>query len=181
MASTSAGPDRIRAYTIRGYLGAIFSRGMDTLAARLNALGVVCTVHPEAGPLGWPYGNVGALTAEAAKSARQGFRLVLIGHSMGGDAALRIAQNLEKKKIAVPLVVCFDPTRFGAPAIPANVGRAICFYQRVDPIGGSKITPGPGFRGTLVQEKHNQLHSRLDDDPALHARVLAEISKLKER
>lgn len=178
MTSISTGADPIRAFAIRGYLGAVFSRGMDALAARLRAAGIAASVHAEAGFLGWPYGNVPAIAAEAVQAARRGKRIVLIGHSMGGDAALKVAVRLAADRIAVPLLVCFDPTRFGAPPVPANVGRAICFYQSIGPIGGGRLVAGTGFAGSLVQERHNMLHSRLDDAPALHARVLGEVAKL---
>jgi hypothetical protein len=44
---------------------------------------------------------------------------------MGADAALKVAVRLETVGIAVPLVVCFDPTSFrllfGPPPVPKNV------------------------------------------------------------
>ncbi|NWG26796.1 MAG: hypothetical protein HXY30_20650 [Pseudorhodoplanes sp.] len=175
---------RIRGYAIRGLAGGpplYFSRGMDTLADRLKALGVTCSVHAQ----GWllhPYGNVGTILADALQAAQAGARIVLIGHSMGADAALKVAVRLGENKIAVPLVVCFDPTSFrallGPPPVPPNVGCALNFYQKVDPVGRGTLRAAPGFRGRLIQERHDQAHVTLDDDPKLHARVVAEVKTL---
>ncbi len=109
---------------------------------------------------------------------------MLIGHSMGADAALKVAAQLEAARIAVPLVVCFDPTSFrllfGPPPVPANVGRALCFYQKISPLGRGLLKAAPGFKGALIQEQVATIHSAVDDDPALHARVLAEVKALQQ-
>jgi pimeloyl-ACP methyl ester carboxylesterase len=113
----------------------------------------------------------------------KGARPVLIGHSMGADAALKVAQRLDALRIAVPLVVCFDPTSFtlvfGPPPVPKNVSRALCFYQKISPLGRGVLKAAPGFAGTLVQERVARIHSNVDDDPALQRRVLAEIEALR--
>ena len=175
---------KLRGYAIRGLAGGpplYFSRGMDTLAHRLTALGVTCSVHAQ----GWllhPYGNVGAIFADALQAARGGARIVLFGHSMGADAALKVAVRLGEAKIAVPLVACFDPTSFrallGPPPVPPNVSCALNFYQKVDPVGRGTLRAAPGFRGRLIQERHDQAHVALDDDPKLHARVIDEVKTL---
>jgi pimeloyl-ACP methyl ester carboxylesterase len=116
-------------------------------------------------------------------AAANGSRPVLIGHSMGADAALRVAVQLEAARVAVPLVVCFDPTSFrllfGAPPVPSNVARALCFFQKITPLGRGTLKASSGFKGALIQEQVATIHSAVDDDPALHARVLAEVKKLQ--
>jgi pimeloyl-ACP methyl ester carboxylesterase len=175
----------IRGYAIRGLAGGpplYFSRGMDTLANRLRLVGADCSVHAQ----GWllhPYGNVEAVFADALKAARSGARIVLAGHSMGADAALKVAVKLGAAKVSVPLVACFDPTSFsgallGPPPVPANVGCALNFYQKVDPVGRGTLRPATGFKGRLIQERHDQPHVTLDDDPALHARVVNEVRSM---
>lgn len=184
MTDASFGAARLRAFAIRGLAGGAplhFSHGMDVLAGKLRALGVTCSVH-EQGSLLRPYGEVARIGADALRAAKAGARPVLIGHSMGADAALKVAVQLDAHAVAVPLVVCFDPTSFklvfGPPPVPKNVARALCFYQKVAPLGRGVLRPGPGFSGTLVQERHDQMHSRLDDDPALHVRVVEEVRRL---
>jgi pimeloyl-ACP methyl ester carboxylesterase len=175
----------LRAFLIHGLAGGrpfYFSGGLDALAGKLRAQGVSASVH-EQGSLLRPYGNVGALTALALAAVRGGARPVLIGHSMGADAALKVAVQLAASQVAVPLVVCFDPTSFrllfGPPPVPNNVARALCFYQKISPLGRGVLKAGPGFKGTLVHERVAEIHSVVDDDPALQARVLTEIAALR--
>lgn len=119
------------------------------------------------------------IAAAAIRAAKLGARIVLVGHSYGGDAALMIAGRLSDEDVPVPLLVAFDPTWFGAPPVPGNVVRAIGFYQKIDPVGRGELKPSSDFDGDLVSEKHNEPHIRIDDDPVLHARVLAEVARLK--
>jgi pimeloyl-ACP methyl ester carboxylesterase len=175
----------LRAFLIHGLAGGrpfYFSGGLDVLARKLNAQGVSASVHAQ-GSFLRPYGEVGAIAAAARAAAGEGARPLLIGHSMGADAALKVAVQLEAARVAVPLVVCFDPTSFrlmfGAPPVPANVARALCFYQKISPLGRGMLKVAPGFKGALLQEQVATIHSAVDDDPALHARVLAEVKALQ--
>lgn len=175
----------LRAFLIHGLAGGrpfYFSAGLDALARKLNAQGVSASVHPQ-GSLLRPYGEVGAIAQAALAAAGKGARPVLIGHSMGADAALKVAVQLDLARVAVALVVCFDPTSFrllfGPPPVPPNVMRVLCFYQKISPLGRGVLRAAPGFKGTLVQEQVSTIHSAVDDDPALHARVLAEVTALQ--
>ncbi len=176
---------RLRVFLIHGLAGGrpfYFSGGMDALARKLNAHGIAASVH-EQGSFLRPYGGVEAVAAAALAAANKGARPVLIGHSMGADAALKVAMRLNASRIAVPLVVCFDPTSFslvfGPPPVPGNVARALCFYQKISPLGRGVLKAGPGFKGALIQERVSTIHSAVDDDPKLQARVLAEIAALR--
>ncbi len=184
MSSDNTGA-RLRVFLIQGLAGGRpfhFSGGLDVLTRKLKAQGIAASVH-EQGSFLRPYGNVGAVTAAARDAAANGARPVLIGHSMGADAALKVAVQLGAARVAVPLVVCFDPTSFkllfGPPPVPPNVTRALCFYQKISPLGRGLLKAAPGFKGALIQERVATLHSAVDDDPALQARVLAEIAALR--
>lgn len=174
----------LHVFLIRGLAGGrpfFFSGGMDALANRLNRAGIVASVY-EQGALLRPYGRVEVITAAAMAAVRRGARPVLIGHSMGADAALKVAVALAAENIAVPLVVCFDPTSFrllfGPPPVPANVERALCFYQKVSPLGRGILKAAPDFEGTLIQERIANFHSAIDDDPVLQQRVMDEVQQL---
>ena len=173
-----------RVFLIRGLAGGRpfhFSGGMDALARKLKAAGIAASVH-EQGSISRPYGEVDTIAAAAVAAAREGKRPILVGHSMGADAALKVAVKLSGERIAVPLVVCFDPTSFrllfGPPAVPANVERALCFYQKISPLGRGMLKAAPGFKGVLVQEQVGTFHSAVDDDPVLQQRVVSEIQQL---
>jgi pimeloyl-ACP methyl ester carboxylesterase len=175
----------LRAFLIHGLAGGrpfFSSGGLDVLARKLNAQGVVASVHAQ-GSFLRPYGEVGAIAQAALAAAGKGERPILIGHSMGADAALKVAVKLAAARIAVPLLVCFDPTSFrlllGPPPVPANVARALCFYQKISPLGRGVLKASKGFSGALIQERIATIHSAVDDDPKLQARVLAEIETLR--
>jgi pimeloyl-ACP methyl ester carboxylesterase len=175
----------VHAFAIRGLAGGApfhFSGGMDAIAQKLLRIGVPSAVHDQ-GSFLRPYGEVSRICAAALRTAEQGAQPVLIGHSMGADAALKVAEQLDAQGVRVPLIVCFDPTSFrllfGPPPVPKNVGRAICFYQKLTPLGRGVLRPAANFTGTLIQERHDRIHSRLDDDPALQARVISEVERLK--
>lgn len=166
----------IHIFTIRGLAGSIFSRGMDELAAKLAALAsVTASVHAHGV---FRCENVPNIARRALQAARLGARIVLVGHSYGGDAALMVAARLGAEKVSVPLLAAFDPTWFGAPPVPANVTRAIGFHQKVDPVGRGVLRPGNGFSGELVNIRHDAPHVRMDNDPVLHARVMTEVRRL---
>lgn len=174
----------LRAFAIRGLAGGApfhFSGGMDAIAARLRRIGVLCDVFDQ-GSFLRPYGEVPRIFEAALRAAGESRRSVLIGHSMGADAALKVAALLDGRGVKVPLVVCFDPTSFrlvfGPPPVPKNIGRAICFYQKISPLGRGVLRARPGFSGQLVQEQHARIHSRLDDDPVLQSRVVEEVERL---
>ena len=177
-------PSSVHAFAIRGLAGGApfhFSGGMDRIAVMLRRIGVTCDVHDQ-GSFLRPYGGVPRIFDAALRAASEGRQPVLVGHSMGADAALKVAALLDARSVRVPLVACFDPTSFkllfGPPPVPKNVGRAICFYQKITPLGRGVLRAGSGFSGRLIQEQHPRIHSRLDDDPALQARVVKEVERL---
>jgi pimeloyl-ACP methyl ester carboxylesterase len=97
---------------------------MDALARKLEAAGIAASVH-EQGSFLRPYGGVDTIAAAAAAAARGGKRPILVGHSMGADAALKVAVKLSGERIAVPLVVCFDPDQLSS-AVWAAAGSGEC-------------------------------------------------------
>jgi pimeloyl-ACP methyl ester carboxylesterase len=175
----------VRAFLIYGLIGGPFpyglgySLGLDVLRDKLVAAGIKASTHVEGVVL--PHTNVGHIAALATRAARAGNRIVLLGHSMGADAAVKIAMRLGEEKLAVDLLVGLDPTKFFCPPIPANVVRAICFYQKEfgDYLGRGRFSPAHDFTGECVNERVPYGHKVMDDAPELHARVLAEAGKLR--
>jgi hypothetical protein len=151
-------------YLLRGLMN-IFSLGMDTLAEELSRRGVNATVenHSE-----WQ-----SLADQAAANYRAGREgpIILIGHSLGADAVMEMADYLGTKGVPVALVVPFDGTE-SFPA-SANVARVLNFTQHYF------MQRGPGFHGSLVnvdlRSDPNIDHLTIDKSPRLHARVIAEV------
>jgi alpha-beta hydrolase superfamily lysophospholipase len=153
-------------YLFRG-LADVFSTGMDTLADELNKRGVPATSHSHTD---WKEIADKAAADYKAKKERP---IILIGHSLGADAAMEMADYLGDKGIPVALVVPFDGTQ-SFPA-PGNVARVINFTQR----DYAYMRPGPGFRGSLnnidLSSDPDLNHLNIDKSPKLHARVIREV------
>ena len=178
---------QVRAFLIYGLIGGPFpyglgySLGFDTLRDKLRLLGVDATTHVEGVLI--PHANVANLTEQATSAVRSGSRIILIGHSMGADAAVKIASRLADHDLVVDLLVGFDPTRVGCPHVPRNVRRAICFFQKEfgDLLGRGQFQPARQFTGECLNVRVPYGHKIMDDAPELHERVVAEALKLKSR
>jgi pimeloyl-ACP methyl ester carboxylesterase len=153
-------------YLFRG-LADVFSTGMDTLADALNKHGVHATSHSHT-----DWKAIADRAAADYKAKKEG-PIILIGHSLGADAAMEMADYLGDKGVPVALVVPFDGTQ-SFPA-PGNVARVVNFTQR----DYAYMRPGPGFRGSLnnvdLSSNHDIDHLNIDKSPELHARVLTEV------
>jgi hypothetical protein len=164
--SPSMAQSRAHVYLLRGLMN-IFSLGMDTLATELNRRGVYTTVDNHAD---WQSLADGA--AARYKAGSEG-PIILIGHSLGADAVMEMAEYLGRKGVPVALVVPFDGTQsFYASS---NVARVLNITQR----DYAYMRRGAGFHGSLVNvdvsSDPNIDHLTIDKSPRLHARVIAEV------
>jgi pimeloyl-ACP methyl ester carboxylesterase len=160
-----AGP-RPHVYLFRG-LADIFSAGMDTLTEELKKNGVYATSHSQTN---WkPIADRAAADFKARKEGP----IILIGHSLGADAAMEMADYLGDKGVPVALVVPFDGTQ--SFPVPANVARVVNFTQR----DYAYMRPGPGFHGSLnnvdLSSNPEIGHLNIDKSPELHARAVSEV------
>lgn len=163
-AAPGSAEPRAHVYLLRGLLN-IFSLGMDTLSDELNARGVYATVDNHTAWQG--------LADQAAARYKAGTEgpIIIIGHSLGADAAMAMAAYLGEKGVPVALVVPFDGT--ASFAASANVGRVLNLSQHY------WMSRGAGFHGTLInvdlRSDPNIDHLNIDKSPRLHARVIAEV------
>ena len=130
-----------RVYVLRGDLGIFFSTGMDYLAAELNSRGLTAGVY------NWE--NWIALADDAIaryRAAPDRTRILLVGHSRGGDGLIAMAWRLHSAHVPVALAVAFDPTRV-VGKVPPNVERFINLYQSTNSLGGGAARPSRAFHG----------------------------------
>jgi pimeloyl-ACP methyl ester carboxylesterase len=167
--TAEAAINRGHVYLIRG-IGNIFSLGMDTLGAKLRAKGVQQSVTNH---LTWST-LADRIIAEYKRNKRLA-PVILVGHSLGGNAVLLVASKLGKAGVPVRLLVVFDATE--ATPVSANVAEAINYYY---PGGrGDALKPGPGFKGRIKNDDLRDLpalkHMNVDESATLHKRVVAKV------
>ncbi|HEX3506204.1 MAG TPA: thioesterase domain-containing protein [Xanthobacteraceae bacterium] len=172
LAALAAGPQaawagsRAHVYLFRG-LADIFSTGMDVLTDELNRRGIYATSHSHT-----DWRMLADRAAAEYKAGREG-PIILIGHSLGADAVMEMADYLGDRGVPVALVMPFDGTQsFSASG---NISRVINFTQR----DYAYMRKGSGFRGTLVNVDVSSDpdigHLNIDKSPRLHARAIAEV------
>jgi hypothetical protein len=153
------GPAQV--YLLRGFLN-VFSLGMDDLAAKLQADGISATVmnHADA--------DYVASRILTTYNAGDHGPIMLIGHSLGADAVVDLANALARYNIPVVLLVLFDGTE--SHQIPANVATAINYTKHF------MIAPAPGSRGVVsnvdLSADASIDHLNIDTIPSLQTQTL---------
>ncbi len=160
-----------RVYLLRGWFG-VFSAGIDKMAEDLRAKGIKAEAI---GHLEW---KATAEKIASDRAAGASGALVLVGHSQGGNNVIDMARKLEKQAIPVDLIVTIAP--FLQDPVPANVVRAINYYQ--SPGWGSPLVADSGFKGELsninVAGELGILHINIDKDTRVQAAILGAIEAL---
>jgi hypothetical protein len=157
-----------RAYIMRGLMDV--STGLDELAAKLKRRGITAVVaNHAAGP---------ALAEQAIaryKSAHD--CVVIIGHSLGADAAIQMAETLKGAGVPVALIVAFSPA--SSRAVPGNVSRAVNYYQS-NSFWNHVLSRGAGFRGGLrnvdLAKRDDIHHFNIEKSGRLHAETLGMVA-----
>lgn len=165
-------------YLFRG-LANVFSLGMDDMSKELKAQGVPNKVLNHAN---WP--SVAAdITAKYKAAPKRTRPIVLVGHSLGANAVLLMAQQLARNGVPVDLVVTFDPTTKG-PVAP-GVRRYLNLYQSNNGWAEAlDVPPGAGKRviNSDVRKRSDIKsaisHFDIDKNRVLHQQVVSEIVKL---
>jgi pimeloyl-ACP methyl ester carboxylesterase len=159
-------------YLLKG-LADVFSSGLDFLQGKLQARGIVGEVHSHTE---WE-----TLVESAAAKWRSGGHgpVIIIGHSLGADAAILMAQKLGDAGVPVALLVAFSPVNSG-PA-NANVTRAVTYFQSNSAFHG-QITRGSGFHGVLenvdLADAPGITHWNIEKADNLHAATIARVAAI---
>jgi hypothetical protein len=154
------------AYLMRGLMN-VFSLGMDQLAVLIARHGIEASVHNHA--------EADAVVSEIASRYSAGDRgpIILIGHSLGADAVMTMAQSLGRVGIPVALVVPFDGT--DSFAASKNVACVLNITQRTY----AYMRSGDGFHGDLtnvnVSGEPGIDHFTIDKSPKLQGWVMKSV------
>jgi fermentation-respiration switch protein FrsA (DUF1100 family) len=157
-------------YLLRG-LANIFSTGLDTLDEKLVQRGFAATVHNHI--------EYEALAADAVRLQKKGRGpIIIIGHSLGADAAIFMAEKMKAAGAPVALVVTFGPTM--TLTAPSNVSQVVNYYT-----GNTLVTRGPGFKGTISNVNLNAAldinHMNIEKIDRLQANVISKIQSIAGR
>ena len=156
-------------------LADIFSRGMDTLTHRLNQEGYSARVYSTNQ---WP-----TAAQRIANQYSRGHKVivVLIGHSLGGNAIFDAAYELDQRNVPIELLVSFDATN--PRPVPKNVLHVVNFFQQNG--FGKQVTAAPDFKGELsnvdLTAETGLSHTTIDKSPRLHAMVMRKIADVVEK
>lgn len=166
-AQSKPNPNQPRVYLLRG-LANIFSLGMDDLAAKMRANGIDASVHS--------YVDLDTLTRSAIEQATVGKRrptpVIIIGHSLGADAAVTMGNRVSEAGVPVPLVVTFDPVT-PMTASP-KIGKVVNYYQA----GGSgKPVAGRQVENIDLTGAGALSHFNIEKAPELHNKVMGMIKR----
>ncbi|KRQ13621.1 hypothetical protein [Bradyrhizobium manausense] len=154
-------------YLLRGVLN-IFSLGLDTIGARLEAQGIPVTV---ANFVSWS-----SLADEAATAYKAGRlkTIILVGHSSGATALPDMIAKLNQLGVPVKLAIGLDSVF--KTRLSTGAERYINIYIGDGP--GEPVRAAAGLRGKLdnVDVRGSGVgHITIDKNEAIQRRVIAEI------
>ena len=164
--------EQAQIYLIRGLFG-VFSTGMDEMSAQFKAQGYSNVSL-------WSWTDVDAIAHDIIAGHQNGddAHVVLIGHSLGSNAVVQVADRLATAGIAVDLAVTFDITE--GLQVPLNVLRFENFYQN-NGFGRPAIEPAgfPGEFNNINLSNDNRLsHGNIDNAPQLQQIVMQQVYDL---
>ncbi len=162
-------------YLMRG-IANMFSYGLDDLATKLRAQGIDATVYQ--------FDEWQDLAQKAVSWSLSHNRepIVIIGHSLGADAAVHMAQRMTSLGLSPTLVITFDPV--GLNMVQETGGRFINYYQSNNGFG-QELVDGPGFTGSIDNRDMKNMpginHFNLEKSPVLHEQVVQLLKSVMTR
>ncbi len=154
-------------YLLRG-LANVFSRGMDTMGAKMVRAGLDARVYNHTS---WK--TLANNIIARSKKKQVSYPIIIMGHSLGGNASALMAKYLGENNVKVQYVVTFDPTV--TTFVGKNVNRVINFYLPND-ANSNIVKKGPGFRGALknisVKGVRGLTHTTIEKDSNFHNQVI---------
>lgn len=153
-------------FLMRG-IANMFSYGLDDLATKLRSQGIEANVYQFEE---WPDLAQKAVSWSVSHNHEP---IVIIGHSLGADAAVHMAQRMTSLGLSPTMVITFDPV--GLNMVQETGGRFINYYQSNNGFG-QELVEGPGFTGSIDNRDMKNMpginHFNLEKSPVLHDQVV---------
>jgi pimeloyl-ACP methyl ester carboxylesterase len=162
-----------RVYVMRG-LANVFSRGMDKLTVELKAKGIHARVFNHSH---WREFAAEIITLYRTDKSLE--PIIIIGHSLGGDAALAMGNFLGTNGVPVRLIIAFDAVS-RIELVNSHVAEVINYYK---PNGyGQKVEGSADYRGKIVNVdltgRKDIGHLNIDKIESLHAQVISKVLEI---
>lgn len=158
-------------YLLRG-LANVFSTGLDELNGKFLRRGINSRVDNH---------SVWQVWADDIVARNQrgdvSYPVVIMGHSLGGNASVQMARYLGDRGVKVSYVAAFDPTVTTEPG--PNVDEVDNFFIPNQPGGKATnvVVEGPGFTGSIANIDVTPMagvdHFNVEKQDQLHVRVMA--------
>lgn len=163
-----------RIIVLRGLYN-IFSRGMDKIAKDMEDMGLPVSLYNHS-----RWQTISAkLIEEYRANPKAVAPVILIGHSLGGDASIVMSNWLALNGVPVRFVVVFDAVAQTHPLI-GGIQEVMNFYK---PKGyGQEVKAAPSFNGTInnvdLTDRKDIDHLNIDKDPVLQGEVIARVVEI---
>lgn len=161
-------------YLMRG-LANVWSRGIDQLGEQLAAKGARVSVYNHS-----RWRELATEAAEKYAKDKNFPPIILVGHSLGANAAVLMAEKLGEAGVPVRLIIAFDSLSRSNDLkvkISSNVEEVLNFYKGKG--WGLEMIPGKGFKGTIenvdLRGTRGVGHLNMDKNPELQARAVARV------
>ena len=165
-----------RIILLRGLMN-VFSRGMDALGVEMKQRGLPAKVYNHSA---WE-ATADALIAEY-KTNKSIAPVIIVGHSLGADAAIIMANWLAVHNVPVSLVVTFDGV-VEPSLMTAGTAQVINYYK--PHAFGQEVKATRGFRGTITNidlTDHPDIeHLNIDKIQSLHDDTIAKVLEIMKK
>jgi hypothetical protein len=167
-AVTASSANGAHVYLLRGVLN-VFSLGLDSIAAKLEAQGIPVTITNY---LGWS-----ALAEEAAADYRSGKvkTIILVGHSSGATVLPDMVARLSELGAPVKLAIGLDSVF--RTSLSGRVGRYVNYY--IGNGNGEPVAPTKQLHGTLENVNVSNVpgvgHITIEKNEIMQRRVIGDI------
>jgi WD40 repeat protein len=116
-------------------------------------------------------------------------KLIVIGHSYGGDTAILFAKELKKRNRRVDLLIQVDSVGSSDDVLPRNVAKGINYYQADDNpislgrfkvqqevINSTNLDVNRVFKNELISSNSYPLnHGSIDDSNVVHQAIIEQV------
>ncbi|MFK5978894.1 MAG: hypothetical protein QM488_08420 [Rhizobiaceae bacterium] len=163
-------------YLLRG-LANIFSRGMDVMGERMVRKGLDARVYNHNA---WQ-GLANNIVARN-KVKQVSYPIIIMGHSLGGNASMQMAKYLGDRGIKVRYVVAFDPTV--TTFVGRNVSQVTNYYLPNEK-HTNVVRKAAGFSGKLKNVRVTNIggitHTNVEKNRGLQNKSIRHIMSLTKK